>query len=182
MIFALFLLMKNTSKSNLARKNICKSIWLSKIVSPAKSNLAITDDYSKVKINFYWDCDAWNPMRLTFYDLNFWITNWCFVNQISFCECQKFLTEPKSFHYWISPFEPYPKRFGIPKIEIGFPKHWLGLQKFWTLDFIASMGSNPWGSLIYITIDLLFHKSQWGILSSSISIYSNLHEIKMTPH
>ena len=97
MRFALFLLMKNTSKSNLARKNICKSIWLSKIVSPAKSNLAITDDYSKVKINFYWDCDAWNPMRLTFYDLNFWITNWCFVNPISFCECQNFLTWPKSF-------------------------------------------------------------------------------------
>ena len=135
MIFALFLLMKNTSKSNLARKNICKSIWLSKIVSPAKSNLAITDDYSKVKINFYWDCDAWNPMRLTFYDLNFWITNWCFVNQISFCECQKILTEPKSFHYWISPFEPYPKRFGIPKMKLDFQNIDWDFRSFehWTL-------------------------------------------------
>ena len=108
--------------------------------------------------------------------------------QLIFCK--------SNFIFWMSKLFDWTKIFSLLNItfwtiskifwysqnEIGFSKHWLGLQKFWTLDFIASMGSNPWGSLIYITIDLLFHKSQWGILSSSISIYSNLHEIKMTPH
>ena len=38
------------------------SIWLSKIVSPAKAIWQLEmADYSKFKINFYWDCDAWNP-------------------------------------------------------------------------------------------------------------------------
>ena len=108
--------------------------------------------------------------------------------QLMFCK--------SNFILWMSKLFDWTKIFSLLNINfwtisktfwhsqnvIGFPKQWLGIQKFWTLDFIASMGSNPWGSLIYITIDLLFHKSQWGILSSSISICLNLHEIKMTPH
>ena len=171
--------MKNTSKSNFARKNICKYLAFKNSSSLAKAIWQLQmAGYSKVKINFYWDCDAWNEVdflwpKLLNYQLMFFKSN--FISWMS-----KFLTG--SFHYWISPFEPYPKTFWYSKNEIGFWKHWLGLQKFWTLDIIASMALNPWGSLIYITIDLLFHKSQWGILSSSIPIYSNLHEIKMTPH
>ena len=107
------------------------SIWLPKIVSPAKTIWQLQmADYSKVKITFYWDCDACNPMRLTFYGLNFWITNLCFfVNPISFCECQNFLTGPKSFSLLNITFWTISKTFWY---SLGFTKHWLGLQKFWT--------------------------------------------------
>ena len=122
--------MKNTSKSNFARKNICKYLAFKNSSSLAKAIWQLQmAGYSKVKINFYWDCDAWNEVdflwpKLLNYQLMFFKSN--FISWMS-----KFLTG--SFHYWISPFEPYPKCFGNP--IIGLPKHWLGLQKFWTLNY-----------------------------------------------
>ena len=170
-------------KSNSARKIYVSTYLAFQNSFTSQSNLAITDG-RLLKSQNQFLLRLW---CLKFYEVDFlWpkLLNY----QLMFFKSNSIL--------WMSTLFDWTKIFSLLNItfwtiskmkwysqnEIGFPKHWLGLQKFWTLDFIASMGSNPWGSLIYITINLLFHKSQWGIISSSISIYSNLHEIKMTPH
>ena len=159
MIFALFLLMKNTSKSNLARKNICKYLAFQNSFT-SQSNLAITDGRLLKSQNQFllrlWCLESYEVDFLWPKLLNY---------QLMFCKSNFILWMSENFD-WTKIFSllnitfwTISKTFWYSQNVIGFPKHWLGLQKFWTLDFIASMGSNPWGSLIYITIDLLFHKS-----------------------
>ena len=53
-------------------------------------------------------------------DLNFWISNLCFGNSISFWKCQNFLDLTKDN---FSPSRPCPKHLGIlPKMNFDFQK------------------------------------------------------------
>ena len=86
--------------------------------------------------------NVWRPKLLIF-----WISN--FILEMP----KLFGLKPKTtFPSWISPYEPCPKKFGILKIRILFPKKQLGIQKFWT--WLISDKTFAKISLAYIFVSL----------------------------
>ena len=75
----------------------------------------------------------------SFKKCQFWIPNRCFRNPINFILGTLFgLKEKKLFTVLNFTFRTMSKLFWYPQNEIGYPKHWLVIRKFWTSGLCTS--------------------------------------------